>query len=677
MKRKIIDYILLSSILISAIIIWVVIQFGVPSVPGVKETITKGVADQDITTICIEDIQKINRIEYVNYTPNEFLNTSSHTGKRIKLDKNTKFAPKGTLEFVFLNLDPNDSQFKEKSDALQPYLRGDGRWHFMLYLPPCFSAVTVYNKATYVTNVGEIEDYDYIQYSDYRGKTENHKSETEPTLIDIGFYSRRHSLSEDMYIRSLTITIHYECEEGKFSGFYGFPLVGDDSVIRDTISTDKTLLTSIFIIAILVTSILAFTCGLKKNLSSLPQMLAALGISGYALSKSLLYSFNTTPYFCLILVPIFASMVFLSAILSLRIKIKNKPVWLIFLILTVINAIFMVISSVLPNDALRYSLQTITEILSVILAVDVLASCIYLAMKQQYVGNLLAPLATVFFMISFVFTSSYSLEIHSVNIWLLIFVLGIIIFSALQFFFKLELSNRYLTNNLQIEVSKQTTELKNLVNEREQLLRYLSHDMQLPIKSIKKFLQDLKNSEQNEDKIKKYNVINQKIEFIEGAFNDLQKFSKSSFISEGCSSVNVSEIIAQIYEDLSPDCEANGILLHCEKHKTINAYAKKDTLLFVINNLVFNAIEHGECSNIYMTIHKSKVKGICQISIIDDGKGIDSEDVFLPYYSTSKNEDNLGLGLYICRQHISSMGGRLTYSRKDNKTIFEITLNLC
>ncbi len=63
--------------------------------------------------------------------------------------------------------------------------------------------------------------------------------------------------------------------------------------------------------------------------------------------------------------------------------------------------------------------------------------------------------------------------------------------------------------------------------------------------------------------------------------------------------------------------------------------------------------------------------------VIDDGKGIDEAlDIFQPYFTEEKDGDNLGLGLYICKQLLSSMGGNLTYNRKNEKTIFTITLAL-
>ena len=72
-----------------------------------------------------------------------------------------------------------------------------------------------------------------------------------------------------------------------------------------------------------------------------------------------------------------------------------------------------------------------------------------------------------------------------------------------------------------------------------------------------------------------------------------------------------------------------------------------------------------------------KKKGICILSIADDGKGIDeSKDVFMPYYSETMSENNTGIGLYISRNFMRSMNGELAYRQEDGKLEFLITLPL-
>ncbi len=58
-------------------------------------------------------------------------------------------------------------------------------------------------------------------------------------------------------------------------------------------------------------------------------------------------------------------------------------------------------------------------------------------------------------------------------------------------------------------------------------------------------------------------------------------------------------------------------------------------------------------------------------------KGLENENkVFMPYYTDSGDTDHMGLGLYICKQYLASMGGNLLYSRENNQTCFTLFLPL-
>ena len=48
--------------------------------------------------------------------------------------------------------------------------------------------------------------------------------------------------------------------------------------------------------------------------------------------------------------------------------------------------------------------------------------------------------------------------------------------------------------------------------------------------------------------------------------------------------------------------------------------------------------------------------------------------MFRPYYSEHPARENMGLGLYLCRQFLRSMGGDLTYERASKRTVFTATL---
>ena len=68
--------------------------------------------------------------------------------------------------------------------------------------------------------------------------------------------------------------------------------------------------------------------------------------------------------------------------------------------------------------------------------------------------------------------------------YLTFFILIIITVLGMKEFILLEQTNRYLMNNIQSEVKIQTKNLQTLIEEKDTLLRYVSHDMKKPIQGI-------------------------------------------------------------------------------------------------------------------------------------------------------------------------------------------------
>lgn len=616
MKKRILEIAVPTCALLFSVILTLVPVFGINKLPVPdKMTMTDG-DGREVYGVCISDLAPKNTIKYAYYTPDEFVTPGRKkiNGTEVDITSQKNIAKKGSYQFVFYNLNPDDEDFTEKKKPLSPYLGDDKNWHFTLYLPPCFSACTVYVNSKLTTTVGAIEDYNFIDYSEKVDYNEFHQDGTKPLLVDITFYSRREVLINSFDMRSMVVTVHYE-SSSEMAGFDGVPMIGSENAISDLLSLDRALLMAISLAAALVFGILTFACILKKSLFAIPQAALTLGVSGFSLFELFSFYETTVPLVITACVPAFVVIIVAAATLSLLYAIKNR------------KTEFLVAPPIV-----------------VVLGVD------YLVLPFE---------APVF---------------HSPVIWLAVLILCFTAFSAFGFFASLERRNVYLTNNLKSEVARQTVELQSIIGERDKLLRYLSHDMKKPLSGIKHFVAEIRKNEVSPENVKALDIIDGKIDALQNDFFELQQFAKMNFAAEPCETVYADEIVKSIFTRLSPDCEANGITLKCFA-PNIAVYAKKSILCSVLDNLVFNAVEHSKCKNI--TVSAAKSNGGCKITVTDDGIGIQGErEIFLPYYSESEEGDNLGLGLYICRQHMLSMGGNLVYNRENGKTVFTVTLNL-
>lgn len=213
--------------------------------------------------------------------------------------------------------------------------------------------------------------------------------------------------------------------------------------------------------------------------------------------------------------------------------------------------------------------------------------------------------------------------------------------------------------------------MQQMIDERERILQFISHDMKKPLSSVRAYLTALRQKETGEEQLKTIDVVEKRVAYLHENLSAVADYAKRKYVAENPVNVSVSDILKAIYAELVPDAEANGIVMELSA-KPAAAFAKPDALKSVLRNLVLNAIEHAECDRIWLGVHRRLDQ--CVITVTDNGKGLGDQDVFRPYWSGDDGEENIGLGLYICKSHIEAMNGMLTSDYADHKLTFTVTL---
>ncbi len=594
-----------------------------------------------ISAVKIEDIEKYHQIDSYNL----FLDSD-----KIKDNKqNTKDA--GTIAIVLLNLDPLDEQFEQKANSLKPFLQKDNQWHFTLYLPPIFVSSRVYlNDVLIASNTLK-------------------NQVAQPLFIDLPFSTFKEELLHQPSLQRNVITIHFESQNVDFTKENGTLLVGLDEMIREVIKRDIFFIYAVVLISIFILALFIFVSILKRTHHYLPQIVGIIGI--FLLSTSLyeLYNGTNIPFFWIAFFKSSFLIVCLSGCMDLFKEKKNKGKKSLFM---GCYAFLFIISFIVEYFYLQ-TLILIVEIIQLIIAFGIFIIAlirIYLHHNhKQYLQIILMPSLVLSLCIQ-----KSTLIYLSAFFYFALLILLIIAFLGMKEFILLEQTNRYLMNNMQEEVKIQTKNLQTLIEEKDTILRYVSHDMKKPIQGIHNDLKLLKINPNDEKQFKAFEGIALKSSQIAKSLEDLAKYEKNNFVLEESHSLSCKKIIQTVYEVMKPDCDANGIEFSIHP-LNFNIYGKENNLISILTNLVLNAIEHANCTKIMIQSFKIKEKGY--IEIIDNGKGIKNQvDIFQPYYSENQTDENRGLGLYISKKFIQSMDGDITYRNENNHLIFTITLPL-
>lgn len=676
MKNTIVRYAVLAGVLLFCVALTLILVFSaaaVPVAPSDKEL--RGSDGKEIASVSIADLHKLGTFTMVNYTPDEFLlPVSDIRGTPVDLTKENSFAQRGTFIFVVRNIDPMSDDFFAQSEALAPYLQGDGYWHFTLYLPQVWSACNIYVKSVLTHRVGEIENYDFIKYSEYSHTSVEHVDGTEPLFIDLSFYPRQQAISPDPLQASTVITIHYESKSVKAAGLEDLPLIGENTAVRTAKTNDQNLSTALYVIGILICAMYIFVCLLKKTLSFLPHLFIDFGIFGILFSSFILTTACSFPFFWENLRLFVFFFTLFSAFCALRNKNFLFRPWHCILLLMTICAISFLVLQVIPYDFSAWEpwyriFCTIFFSLAILIFAFLSAG-----RKDTDIAFLITPVIVGCIGIAACLPNLSSFASTNPIFWLAAVILVYTACLGARVFISQEQKLRYLTKNLQSEVHTQTKEMKVMIDERDQLLRYVSHDMKKPVQSMQHFLEILRERETDNEQKKTIDIITRKTNELSKNLSDIASYSRNNFAAEESKSFDLNELIELVKQNFGPDCTANGIYLKtfpCH----IYVYAKYKNLYSVISNIILNSIEHADCRHIWISAQRKRDR--CILAIADDGKGIEEgKNVFYPYYSESFSRNNTGLGLYLAKNFMQSMNGDLTYTQEDKKLTFFIDLPL-
>jgi len=210
--------------------------------------------------------------------------------------------------------------------------------------------------------------------------------------------------------------------------------------------------------------------------------------------------------------------------------------------------------------------------------------------------------------------------------------------------------------------------LKIVSDQNSRLLNFahiVSHNLRNHAGNISALLSLIESETSEEEKAQLFNYLNMASTRLNEAIKDLNDIiDQQSGSMKNISMVNVGEFFEKIREILSTEIIVHNVKfdVHIDKSSTINynpAYLES-----ILLNLISNAIKYRHPDRdplISVTFENSDSGPI--LTIRDNGQGIDliehRESLFGMYKTFHENEDSKGIGLYITKNQVESMGGSI------------------
>lgn len=219
-------------------------------------------------------------------------------------------------------------------------------------------------------------------------------------------------------------------------------------------------------------------------------------------------------------------------------------------------------------------------------------------------------------------------------------------------------------------------------NKKEESLKMeiasVAHDLKTPLTVISGYVECMQDGLDDKDYL---SLIGQTAEQMNKKVQDfVESMRGAASNEEKPEKINVREFFVAECDKYKNLAENLGIKLKIGRIPKVTVYCKKKDLATILQNLMSNAFKYcGEQKKVRLTFSSMRKK--LSIKVKDWGIGIKKSDlphIFDRFYMSDKSRsvsDSSGLGLYIVKNVVENMNGKIFVKSKENKgTTFRVVL---
>ncbi|MBR0600410.1 ATP-binding protein [Sinanaerobacter chloroacetimidivorans] len=229
------------------------------------------------------------------------------------------------------------------------------------------------------------------------------------------------------------------------------------------------------------------------------------------------------------------------------------------------------------------------------------------------------------------------------------------------------------TNNMQTQLRKQLKEIEFYSHAKDSFIANISHEIKTPINAILgmvHFLKSTRLSQNQKDLVKKIETSSDILLTIISDVLDLSKI-RSKSLNLYPSDFSLAQVIENVEDMFSNQLASKGLEWRrdFEFDKDLCIHLDKTRFVQVLVNLINNAYKFTEEGYIKLsaeTMSESNNIVYLQFCVEDSGIGIAEKDISKLFHEFEQLENHLtkqhqgtGLGLFICKNIIESMDGRM------------------
>tara|TARA_X000001036_G_C20680496_1_gene805757 strand:- start:136 stop:1458 length:1323 start_codon:yes stop_codon:yes gene_type:complete len=225
--------------------------------------------------------------------------------------------------------------------------------------------------------------------------------------------------------------------------------------------------------------------------------------------------------------------------------------------------------------------------------------------------------------------------------------------------------------DLSMSINKMIADIKTLLNQKQQLLLDVSHELRSPLARIR-LLTEMLPEHKNKKKLV------DEVVFLEGMISNLLYSDKLSlpYTNVQYENIKTKNLITKILDLINVDLKRFDIN---NTVPNLELWVDETKLIIALRNLIDNALKYGDPKQ-KVKIEVLQKQQMVVFKITNYGNKIQPSDlnsIFKPFFRSQNNKNTIsgfGLGLTICKKIVDSHLGNLSMTSTDSGTSFLIEI---
>jgi len=218
---------------------------------------------------------------------------------------------------------------------------------------------------------------------------------------------------------------------------------------------------------------------------------------------------------------------------------------------------------------------------------------------------------------------------------------------------------------------KQNEELVKINQELDSFVYSISHNLRAPLMSVLGLLNiaQMENKETSQPENKYFSLMERSILKLDDTLKEILDYSRNSRGEMHIEKINLNRLLEDSFERMKYMSGSNTIEKQINLDEAFAFYSDPLRIAIIFNNLISNSIKYRDPSKAQSIIEIKAMTYETGITIYysDNGIGIEQEylvKIFDMFFRATIQSEGAGLGLYIVKETIEKIGGKINVSSK-------------